>query len=238
MLRIRDLHVRYGAVEALRGISLFVEGGEVVTLIGANGAGKSTLLRTISGLLRPESGSLVFSLDGREMELARMAPHEVVRVGISHVPEGRLVFPNLKVMENLKLGAYLRRNKREIQDDLDQVFHLFPRLKERLQQDAGTLSGGEQQMLAIGRGLMSRPKLLLLDEPSLGIAPFLVRHIFDALRRINESGVTIVLVEQNARMALKFAARAYVLETGEIVLTGEAQRLLNDPRIKSAYLGE
>jgi branched-chain amino acid transport system ATP-binding protein len=238
VLQIRDLDVRYGAIQALHGISLFVDLGEVVTLIGANGAGKSTLLKTISGLLRPQRGSAVFSWNGHAMELARMAPHEIVRAGISHVPEGRLIFSNLKVVENLRMGAYLRRDQKEIQADLDWVFHLFPRLKERMRQTAGTLSGGEQQMLAIARALMSRPRLLLLDEPSLGIAPFLVRNIFETLKQINASGVTLILVEQNARMALKIAKRGYVLETGDIVLTGETRHLLDHPRVKEAYLGD
>ena len=238
MLEIRDLEVRYGAIQALRGISVSSERGEVVTLIGANGAGKSTLLKTISGLQRAQRGSILYHDDGRELELRGMPPHQIVQCGISHVPEGRLIFSNLKVIENLKLGAYLRRDAKGIRKDLDWVFHLFPRLKERMDQTGGTLSGGEQQMLAIARALMSRPKLLLLDEPSLGIAPFLVRHIFEILGQINQSGVTIIVVEQNARMALRFATRAYVLEAGEVVLSGEARLLLDDPRVKSAYLGD
>ncbi|HVO32081.1 MAG TPA: ABC transporter ATP-binding protein, partial [bacterium] len=229
MLRIQDLRVKYGAVEALNGISLAIARGEIVTLIGANGAGKTTLLRTISGLVRPSAGSMWFNPRskvnaGAGLNLGTAPAHLIVANGLSHVPEGRLVFPDLTVLENLELGAFLRR-KSEIGPDLERMFALFPRLKEREAQRAGTLSGGEQQMLAIGRALMSRPDVLLMDEPSLGLAPLLVRTIFDTIREINAAGTTILLVEQNARMALSVAHRGYVLETGKIVLEGRASDL-------------
>lgn len=233
MLEIEDLHVAYGSIQALRGINLRVDAGELVTLIGSNGAGKSTTLLTISGVLRPRQGRIRF--EGRD--LAGVAPHEIVRLGISHCPEGRLIFGRLTVLENLVLGAYHRRDRRGIQADIDRVYTLFPRLAERRHQMAGTLSGGEQQMLAIGRALMSRPRMLLLDEPSLGLAPLLVERIFAVIRELQQQGVTILLVEQNAYQALRVASRAYVLETGQIRLAGPAAELANDPRMRAAYLG-
>ena len=233
LLELRETHVHYGAIHALKGISLRVEEGQIVTLVGANGAGKSTTLRAISGLLRPSGGAIRF--DGRP--IAGMPPHEIVALGISHVPEGRLVFANLSVDDNLELGAYLRRNRKEIRADRERVFRLFPRLGERRRQSSGTLSGGEQQMLAIGRALMARPRLLLMDEPSLGLAPILVREIFAVIREIREQGATIVLVEQNARMALTVAEYGYVLETGEIRLADRAESLLANPDVQQAYLG-
>lgn len=233
LLAIRDLDVYYGAIHALKGVSLEVAQGEVVSLIGANGAGKSTLLRTISGLIRARRGDVV--LEGRS--LARMAPHDIVAEGVCHVPEGRRVFANLSVLENLEMGAYLRRDRAGIRRDLRRVYGLFPRLEERRRQSAGTLSGGEQQMLAIGRGLMSQPKVLLLDEPSMGLAPLLVQEIFDIIQDINQSGTTILLVEQNAHMALAVARRAYVLETGRSVLNGTAAELASNESVRQAYLG-
>ena len=233
MLEIEDLHVAYGSIQALRGISLRVDAGELVTLIGSNGAGKSTTLLTISGVLRPRQGHIRF--EGRD--LVGVAPHEIVRLGISHCPEGRLIFGRLTVLENLVLGAYHRRDRRGIQADIERVYALFPRLAERRHQMAGTLSGGEQQMLAIGRALMSRPRMLLLDEPSLGLAPLLVERIFAVIQELQQQGVTILLVEQNAYQALRVASRAYVLETGQIRLAGPAAELANDPRMRAAYLG-
>ena len=234
MLKLEGVEVFYGRVQALFGLSLHVEKGEIVTLIGANGAGKSTTLRTISGLLRPRGGKITF--DGKD--LATEASHDIVAHGISHVPEGRRIFTGLTVRENLEMGAYLIRDKAVAEERLERVFSLFPRLKERLNQSGGTLSGGEQQMLAIGRALMSKPRLLLLDEPSLGIAPILVQEIFAEIRRINEEdGTTILLVEQNANMALHLANRGYVLETGRIVLEDSASALLDNPQVKEAYLG-
>ncbi len=233
MIEVKDLHVRYGAIHAIRGVSLRVGAGEIVTLIGANGAGKSTILRTISGLLRPSAGDVLF--EGKS--IAKTAPHEIVRRGLAHIPEGRIVFANMSVQENLELGAYLRRDKAGIRADRERVFDLFPRLRERLHQAAGTLSGGEQQMLAIGRGLLSRPRLLLMDEPSLGLAPLLVQGIFEIVRTIHAGGTPILLVEQNARQALRVADRAYVLETGGVVLEGPAARVAADPRVREAYLG-
>ncbi|ADU50769.1 amino acid/amide ABC transporter ATP-binding protein 2, HAAT family [Thermaerobacter marianensis DSM 12885] len=233
MLRVDDLHVFYGPIHALKGVSLAVEEGEIVTLIGANGAGKTTLLRAISGLTPPRRGTIHFQ--GRS--LLRRLPEDIVRLGVSHVPEGRRIFANLTVQENLELGAFLRNDRAELARDLQRVFDLFPRLRERLHQLAGTLSGGEQQMLAIGRALMARPRLLLLDEPSLGLAPLLVRTIFDVIREINGQGTTILLVEQNAHMALSVAHRAYVLETGRIVLEGPAEALRQSEAIRAAYLG-
>ena len=234
MLTIRDLHVSYGAVQALKGVSLSVNEGEIVALIGPNGAGKTTLLRTVSGLLKPLSGEICFQNE----ILGRLKPHQVVARGVAQVPEGRLIFQNLSVRENLELGAYARpRSQKKIAGDLANIFDLFPRLKERLKQNAGTLSGGEQQMLAIGRALMSRPRLLLLDEPSLGIAPTLIQQIFKVLVEINQAGTTILLVEQDACLALKTARRAYVLETGEIRLSGASAELLQNPAVQKAYLG-
>lgn len=233
MLKIKDLNVFYGPIHALKGISLEVNDGEIVTLIGSNGAGKSTTLNTITGLEKATSGSI--NLDG--VEIANMAPHKIVELGISLSPEGRLVFPALSVAENLRLGAYTRRDKGEVAANYDRVYELFPRLKERINQSAGTLSGGEQQMLAIGRALMSSPKILLLDEPSMGLAPNLVMEVFDLIESINKQGTTILLIEQNASKALKIADRAYVLETGTISLSGDAQVLRKDDRVRKAYLG-
>ncbi|MFO1462980.1 MAG: ABC transporter ATP-binding protein [bacterium] len=238
MLRIENLHVHYGAIHALKGVSLQVKAGEIVTLIGSNGAGKTTLVRTISGLVRPSAGRAEYETPGTRVDLAREPSHRIVAHGVAQVPEGRLVFANLSVRENLELGAYGRRDRKNFAADLEKVFHLFPRLKERLAQNAGTLSGGEQQMLAIGRALMSRPTLLLLDEPSLGIAPALVQQIFKTLVAINQEGTTLFLIEQDAYLALETAHRAYVLETGEITMEGKASDLLKDPKIRQAYLGE
>ncbi|RGS73361.1 ABC transporter ATP-binding protein [Mitsuokella sp. AF21-1AC] len=233
MLKIDNIDVYYGAIHALKGISLEVNQGEIVTLIGANGAGKSTTLRTISGLLKPKNGSITFM--GKN--IAGVPAHQIVREGISQVPEGRRVFAEMTVMENLDLGAFVRKDKAGIQKDLKTVFELFPRLAERRNQSAGTLSGGEQQMLAMGRALMSRPKLLLLDEPSMGLAPLLIKEIFHIIEDINKSGTTVLLVEQNANMALSIANRAYVLETGRITLSGAAQELAASEDVRKAYLG-
>lgn len=234
MLEIKDLHVSYGGIKALRGINIEVPDGKIVTLIGANGAGKSTLLRTISGLVKAESGSIL--LDGKE--LTGQSINKICESGIALSPEGRRVFADLTVMENLRIGAYLRKDKKEIEKDLEWVFNLFPRLKERSWQFAGTLSGGEQQMLAVGRALMSKPKILMLDEPSLGLAPLIVQQIFDIIREINHAGVTVLLIEQNANMALKTADIAYVIETGEIVLSGSGRQVLENPTVREAYLGK
>ena len=234
MLTLKNVSVNYGAIEALRGISMRVEKGEVVTLIGANGAGKTTSLRTITGLLEPKSGSITFEGE----EIGGKPTHKLVARGISMSPEGRGVFANLSVRENLQMGAYLQKNRAEIAAELKRVFEMFPRLKEREQQKAGTLSGGEQQMLAMGRALMSKPRLLLLDEPSLGLAPLVVHTIFEAIEEIRSKGTTILLVEQNAHAALHHSDRAYVLETGSITMEGNSKELANDPRIKEAYLGE
>jgi branched-chain amino acid transport system ATP-binding protein len=265
LLALENLHVSYGAIKALQGVSLTIDRGEIVTLIGGNGAGKTTLLRTISGLLQPTEGSIRWtsvepaavgagtateraSLDyatprslmttgavGRE--LVGLAPHEIVRLGVSHSPEGRQVFPNLTVRENLHLGGYQQRSKSVLRNDVENVYSQFPVLGERREQKAGTLSGGEQQMLAIGRALMQRPQLLLLDEPSLGLAPLIVRKIFQIIREINASGTTVFLVEQNAHMALGIAHRAYVLQTGHVIKSDDARKLLEDPEVKKAYLG-
>lgn len=234
MLAINDLHVSYGGIKALRGVSLEVPDGKIVTLIGANGAGKSTLLRTISGLVKAESGSIQFN--GKEMTALNI--NKICGEGIALVPEGRRVFSDLSVLENLKIGAYLRNDKAEIEKDIEWVYSLFPILKERSWQFAGTLSGGEQQMLAVGRALMSRPKLIMMDEPSLGLAPLIVQQIFSIITEINKQGVTILLIEQNANMALKVCDYAYVLETGEIKLYGSGQDLLADESVKEAYLGK
>ncbi len=233
MLELRNVEVTYGNIRALKGISLTVDEGELVTLIGSNGAGKSTTLKTISGLLRPKSGALLY----RRQPLTRLRPHEIVALGISHCPEGRHLFGRLTVAENLRLGAIQRRDRENVRSDIERVYQLFPVLKERSAQLAGTLSGGEQQMLAIGRALMSRPQLLLLDEPSLGLAPILVAAIFDTIRQLKHEGATILLVEQNARLALDIADRAYVLETGRVTLQGPAAELKHNPQVESTYLG-
>ena len=233
MLKVEDLVVSYGPINALKGISLHVEKGEIVTLIGSNGAGKSTTLSAITGIVRAQSGRITF----QDTPITNMAPHKIVSRGISLSPEGREVFPALTVEENLRLGAYTRQDKGGIAASFDRVYELFPRLKEREQQTAGTLSGGEQQMLAIGRSLMSEPTLLLLDEPSMGLAPNLVLEVFDLIESINKQGTTILLIEQNANMALSVANRAYVLETGNIVIEGDAAALARDDRVRSAYLG-
>ncbi|MBE3553207.1 MAG: ABC transporter ATP-binding protein [Kyrpidia tusciae] len=233
MLMIRDLNVYYGVIHALKNVSLTVDQGEIVTLIGANGAGKTTLLRTISGLITPRSGDVQF--EGRS--LVKTPAKEIVRMGVSQVPEGRRVFATMTVEENLEMGAYLRKDKDGVQKDLELVYSRFPRLQERRRQSAGTLSGGEQQMLALGRALMARPRLLLLDEPSMGLAPILVQEIFSIIREINQAGTTILLVEQNAHMALSIANRAYVLETGQIKHSGPAAELAQSDEVKKAYLG-
>ena len=234
MLKIEDLHVHYGGIQALRGISLEVPDGKIVTLIGANGAGKSTTLRTITGLVKASSGSIRWN----DQELLGESIDKIVTYGIAMSPEGRRVFPDLSVLENLKIGAYLRKEKAGIAQDIEWVYSLFPRLQERSWQLAGTLSGGEQQMLAVGRALMSRPKLLLLDEPSLGLAPLVVQDIFTIIREIYRQGVTVLLIEQNANMALKTADLAYVLETGRITLSGTGAELLANEKVKEAYLGK
>ncbi len=233
LLELDGTHVHYGAIHALKGISIAVEEGQIVTLVGANGAGKSTTLRAISGLLKPSQGAIRY----RGKSIAGCPAHEIVKLGIAHAPEGRAIFANLSVMDNLDLGAYLRRDRAGIAEDLKKVFRLFPRLEERRRQSSGTLSGGEQQMLAIGRALMARPNLLLMDEPSLGLAPILVREIFGIIREIRGQGTTIVLVEQNARMALAVADHGYVLETGEVRLSDRADALLGNPSVQAAYLG-
>lgn len=232
ILSVRDLNVYYGGIHALKGVSFDVAQGEIVSLIGANGAGKTTTLRAISGIL-PFKGSI--ELKGQA--LFGIAPHNIVKLGVAHSPEGRGVFPNLTVMENLEMGAYIRRDRDGIKRDLEHCFALFPRLKERIQQKAGTLSGGEQQMLAISRALMTKPTLLMLDEPSLGLAPLIVAQIFEIVKKVNQDGVTILLVEQNARMALEISHRAYVVETGKITLQGSGRELLNDRRVIDSYLG-
>ena len=234
MLEIKDLHVSYGGIKALRGINIEVPYGKIVTLIGANGAGKSTLLRTISGLVKAESGSI--KLNGKE--LTGLPINKICAEGIALSPEGRRVFTDLTVQENLKIGSYLRKDKKEIEKDLAWVYELFPRLKERSWQFAGTLSGGEQQMLAVGRALMSRPSILMLDEPSLGLAPLIVQQIFDIIKEINRKGVTVLVIEQNANMALKTADIAYVIETGEIVLSGSGEEVMANPSVREAYLGK
>lgn len=233
MLKLDNVNVYYGAIHALKGISLEVNRGEIVTLIGSNGAGKTTTLHTISGLLRPREGEIVF----KDKDITKVTAPDIVSMGISQVPEGRRIFANMSVSENLDLGAYLRKDKEGIKKDKERVFELFPRLQERIKQTAGTLSGGEQQMLAMGRALMSRPELLLLDEPSMGLAPLLVKQIFDIIQEINSTGTTILLVEQNAMMALSIADRAYVLETGRIALSGPAKELMESDEVKKAYLG-
>jgi branched-chain amino acid transport system ATP-binding protein len=233
MLQVEDLNVYYGAIHALKGISFHLEKGEIVALIGGNGAGKSTSLSTISGLLRPRSGRVVFQNE----DLGAIPPQNIVRRGVVQVPEGRRIFPKLTVQENLAMGAYIYDDKAKIEADMEAVMKRFPRLRERRKQFGGTLSGGEQQMLAIGRGLMARPSLLLLDEPSMGLSPILVEQIFEIIREINSQGVSILLVEQNAQMALSIADRGYVLETGRITIEGQAQELLENPLVIEAYLG-
>ena len=232
MLSVNDINVYYGNIHAIKGVSFDVKDGEIVTLIGANGAGKSTILKTISGLLRSKTGNIIFE----DKDIHNVVPHKIVSMGLAHVPEGRRVFSRLTVEENLEMGAYTQ-SAIEIPALLDNVYERFPRLKERYKQVAGTLSGGEQQMLAMGRALMSKPKLLMLDEPSMGLAPILVQQIFDIIEELHEAGTTILLVEQNAQMALSIADRGYVLETGNIVLEGSGQDLLNSPNVKKAYLG-
>jgi branched-chain amino acid transport system ATP-binding protein len=233
MLRLENVHTYYGHIHALQGITLEVGRGEVVTLIGANGAGKTTTLKTISGLLHPREGSVVFE----GADISRTAAHQLVKLGIGHAPEGRRIFSRLTVLENLQMGGFTRDQK-GLDPDLDRVFHLFPRLKERVGQQGGTLSGGEQQMLAIGRALMSRPRLLLLDEPSLGLAPILIQQVFSTIKEINEQGTTVVLVEQNASQALRIAHRGYVLQTGSVALSGDSTSLSNDEHVRKLYLGE
>lgn len=233
MLEVKDLQVYYGVIQALKGISFHVNQGEVIALIGANGAGKTTTLQTLTGILSPKSGSIVF--EGKD--LTRTPAHKIVEMGMAHVPEGRRVFADMSVYENLLLGAYTRKDKAEIAESLAGVYKRFPRLEERKGQRAGTLSGGEQQMLAMGRAMMSKPKLLMLDEPSMGLAPILVEQIFDIIKELHQAGTTILLVEQNAQVALSIADRAYVLETGTISMSGDAKALLSDPRVQKAYLG-
>ena len=234
MLEIKDLKVSYGMIQAIKGISFEVNKGEVIALIGANGAGKTTILHTITGLLNADSGSVTY--EGKD--ITRMPGHKIVSMGIAHVPEGRRVFANMTVLQNLKLGAYTRKDKAEIAETLEMVYTRFPRLKERKNQLAGTLSGGEQQMLAVGRALMSHPQIILMDEPSMGLSPIFVNEIFDIIEEVSKSGTTVLLVEQNAKKALSIADRAYVLETGNIVLDGKASELLDNDSIKKAYLGE
>ena len=234
MLEIKDLEVYYGMIQAIKGISFEVNEGEVIALIGANGAGKTTILHTISGLIAPKKGSITF--EGQE--ITKIPAHKIVENGLAQVPEGRRVFPSLTVLENLKLGAYTRKDKKEIEDTLKMVYERFPRLEERKNQPAGTLSGGEQQMLAMGRALMSKPRIILMDEPSMGLSPIFVNEIFDIIKKVSASGTTVLLVEQNAKKALSIADRGYVLDTGKIVKEGKASDLLNDEAVKKAYLGE
>ncbi|QSQ09372.1 High-affinity branched-chain amino acid transport ATP-binding protein LivF [Koleobacter methoxysyntrophicus] len=235
MLRVKDLNIRYGGIHAVKGISFDVPQGEIITMVGANGAGKSSTLRAICGLVKPDRGSVITFMD---RDLTSLDTAEIVRQGITMVPEGRRVFPDLTVRENLILGAYFRKDDKEVEKDIEWVYELFPRLRERKEQLAGTLSGGEQQMLAVGRALMSRPKLLMMDEPSLGLAPLLVKEIFEIIKDIHRQGVTILLIEQNARMALQIAHYGYVLETGSIVLEGTGEELAGSEMVKKAYLGE
>ncbi|HLO28209.1 MAG TPA: ABC transporter ATP-binding protein [Anaerolineales bacterium] len=233
MLELKDVHTYYGNIHALKGVSLKVEQGEIVTLIGSNGAGKSTTLRTIQGINRPRSGSII--LEGEELE--KLPPHEIAFRGVAQSPEGRMIFPRMTVLENLEMGAYARKNREGFDQDLEHVFSLFPRLKERTSQKGGTLSGGEQQMLAMGRALMARPRILLLDEPSMGLSPILVELIFDTIVAINKAGTTILLVEQNALMALSIANRGYVIQTGQIVMSDEAEKLKKNEMVQKTYLG-
>ncbi len=233
MLEVRDLNVYFGVIQAIKNISFDVDAGEVVALIGANGAGKTTTLHTVTGLLPAASGKI--TLDGKD--LSKVPAHKIVSMGMAHVPEGRRVFASLSVYDNLKMGAYTRKDKKEIEDSLEMVFEAFPRLKERRNQVAGTLSGGEQQMLAMGRALMSKPRIILMDEPSMGLSPLYVTEIFEIIKKIKSEGTTVLLVEQNANMALQVADRAYVLETGRIIMDGKASELMNDERVRKAYLG-
>jgi branched-chain amino acid transport system ATP-binding protein len=234
MLELKDVHSYYGNIHALKGISLQVDDGEIVTLIGSNGAGKSTTLRTIQGIIRPRQGTIV--LDGVSLE--KLPSHEIVLRGIAQSPEGRLIFPGMSVLENLEMGAYARKDRAAVHSDLERVFGLFPRLKERIKQKGGTLSGGEQQMLSMGRALMAKPRIMLLDEPSMGLAPILVEQIFDIIVELNRTGTTILLVEQNARMALSIANRGYVIQTGEIILHDTAEALKQNAMVQKSYLGE
>ena len=234
MLEINDLKVNYGMIQAIKGLSFHVEEGEVIALIGANGAGKTTILHTVTGLLSPKGGNVVFE----GTDITKIPAHKIVSMGMAHVPEGRRVFANLSVLQNLKMGAYTRNDKKEMEETLKMIYKRFPRLEERQNQSAGTLSGGEQQMLAMGRALMSHPKIILMDEPSMGLSPIYVNEIFDIIQEVSKSGTTVLLVEQNAKKALSIANRAYVLETGKIILDGEASTLLNDDSVKKAYLGE
>ena len=234
MLKLKDIHTFYGKIEALKGIDIHVEKEDIVCLIGANGAEKTTTLLTISGIVRPKTGKIIFN----DEDITALAPDKIVKLGVVHVPEGRRIFPELTVEENLILGAYTKKDKNKIKNDLEKVFFLFPILKERYKQIAGTMSGGEQQMLAIARGLMSEPKILLLDEPSLGLAPKIVEKIFEIIKEINSQGTSILLVEQNANMALQISSRGYVIETGKITLEGSSKKLLNNENVKKAYLGE
>lgn len=234
MLEVKDLKVSYGVIEAIQGVSFEVNQGEIIALIGANGAGKTTILQTISGLIPAKSGTITFN----DKDITKTPGYKIVTMGMAQVPEGRRVFSQLSVLQNLRLGAYTRKDKNEIEESLQMVYERFPRLAERKNQAAGTLSGGEQQMLAMGRALMSKPDIVLMDEPSMGLSPILVNEIFDIIKEINKSGTTILLVEQNAKKALSIANRAYVLETGKITLSGDAKELINDENIKKAYLGE
>ncbi|WP_096635346.1 ABC transporter ATP-binding protein [Clostridium cochlearium] len=233
MLEVNNLNVYYGAIHAIQDLSIKVNEGEIVTLVGANGAGKTSMLKTISGVVKGKSGKIKYL----NVDISNFSPSQIVKLGMAHVPEGRRIFANMSVMENLEMGAYTRKNKNEIKEDYEKIFERFPRLKERRNQMAGTLSGGEQQMLAMGRALMLRPKLILLDEPSMGLAPILVDEIFSIIKDINKSGTTVLLVEQNANMALSIANRAYVIQTGKIVLEGKASDLLKDEKVKNKYLG-
>ena len=233
MLELKDVNVHYGAIHAIHDVSLTVNDGEIVSLIGANGAGKTTILHTITGLKKSTSGSILYN--GKD--LTKVEPSKIITLGMAHVPEGRHIFPTMTVAENLEMGAYIRNNKEEIAKTLESVYEKFPRLKERRKQLAGTLSGGEQQMLAVGRAMMSKPDIILMDEPSMGLSPLLVKEIFKIIKEVHAAGITVLLVEQNAKMALSIADRAYVLETGRIAMSGDAKDLLNDPKVKKAYLG-
>ncbi|MCD7856017.1 MAG: ABC transporter ATP-binding protein [Clostridiales bacterium] len=234
MLEVKDIKVYYGMIQAIKGVSFEVNKGEIIALIGANGAGKTTILQAVTGLLKPKSGKIIFE----DKDITKTPGYKIVSMGMAHVPEGRRVFANLSVLDNLKMGAYTRKDKNEIKESLEMVYTHFPRLKERSIQSAGTLSGGEQQMLAMGRALMSSPRIILMDEPSMGLSPILVNEIFEIIKAVSKEGVTVLLVEQNAKKALEIADRAYVLETGNISLSGNAKDLINDDKVKKAYLGE